>query len=89
MRHLLGERLGLEFSVSATSRTMRANEVDGKDYFFLSVDEFKGRIAAGEFVEYEEVYPGRFMAPCAASSSASGQRAIMPSSMWMWSVAWT
>jgi guanylate kinase len=60
VRHLLGEGLGLEFSVSATSRPMRANEVDGKDYFFLSVDEFKGRIRAGEFVEYEEVYPGRF-----------------------------
>lgn len=60
VRHLLGEGLGLEFSVSATSRPMRANEVNGKDYFFLSVDEFKGRIAAGEFVEYEEVYPGRF-----------------------------
>jgi guanylate kinase len=60
VRHLLGQGLGLEFSVSATSRPMRANEVDGKDYFFLSVDEFKGRIAAGEFVEYEEVYPGRF-----------------------------
>jgi guanylate kinase len=60
VRHLLGEGLGLEFSVSATSRPMRANEVDGKDYFFLSVDEFKGRIAAGEFVEYEEVYPGRY-----------------------------
>ncbi|MCC7503067.1 MAG: guanylate kinase [Flavobacteriales bacterium] len=60
VRHLLNEGLGLEFSVSATSRPMRANEVDGKDYFFLSVDEFRGRIAAGEFVEYEEVYPGRF-----------------------------
>jgi guanylate kinase len=60
VRHLLGEGLGLEFSVSATSRPMRANEVDGKDYFFLSVDEFKGRIRAGEFVEYEEVYPGRY-----------------------------
>lgn len=60
VRHLLGEGLDLEFSVSATSRPMRANEVDGKDYFFLSVDEFKGRIRAGEFVEYEEVYPGRF-----------------------------
>lgn len=60
VRHLLSEGLGLEFSVSATSRPMRANEVDGRDYFFLSVDEFRGRIAAGEFVEYEEVYPGRF-----------------------------
>jgi len=60
VRHLLEQGLGLEFSISATSRPMRAGEVDGKDYFFLSVDEFKGRIRAGEFVEYEEVYPGRF-----------------------------
>lgn len=60
VRHLLEQGLGLEFSVSATSRPMRAGEVDGKDYFFLSADEFKGRIRAGEFVEYEEVYPGRF-----------------------------
>ncbi len=60
VHHLLSQDIGLEFSVSATSRPMRANEVDGKDYHFLSVEEFKTRIAAGEFVEYEEVYPGRF-----------------------------
>jgi guanylate kinase len=60
VHHLLSLDIGLEFSVSATSRPMRANEVDGKDYHFLSVKEFKSRIAAGEFVEYEEVYPGRF-----------------------------
>ncbi len=60
VHHLLSLDIGLEFSVSATSRPMRANEVDGKDYHFLSVEEFKSRIAAGEFVEYEEVYPGRF-----------------------------
>jgi guanylate kinase len=60
VKHLLAQGLGLEFSVSATSRPMRDGEVYGRDYFFLSVDEFKGRIAAGEFVEYEEVYPGRF-----------------------------
>ncbi len=60
VRHLLEQGLGLEFSISATSRPRREGEVDGKDYFFLSVDEFKGRIRAGEFVEYEEVYPGRF-----------------------------
>ena len=60
VHHLLSLDIGLEFSVSATSRPMRANEVDGKDYHFLSVEEFKARIAAGEFVEYEEVYPGRF-----------------------------
>lgn len=60
VKHLLAQDLGLEFSVSATSRPKREGEVDGRDYFFLSADEFRGRIAAGEFVEYEEVYPGRF-----------------------------
>jgi guanylate kinase len=50
----------LTFSVSATTRPRRPQEVDGKDYYFLSVDEFKARVAAGEFVEWEEVYDGLF-----------------------------
>ncbi len=44
------------FSVSATTRKMRPGEVDGRDYHFLSVDEFKRRIARGEFIEHAEVY---------------------------------
>ncbi len=60
VRRLLAEDLGLEFSVSATTRPMREHEVHGKDYFFMTVDDFKGSIDAGEFVEWEEVYPGRF-----------------------------
>lgn len=52
--------LRLKFSVSATSRPPRGEEKDGVHYFFLSVEEFKQRIANDEFVEYEEVYPGRF-----------------------------
>lgn len=58
--HLLKTFNKLEFSVSATSRAPRGQEVDGKDYYFLSVKEFKKRIKNGEFVEYEEVYPGSF-----------------------------
>ena len=50
----------MEFSVSATSRPLRGTEKDGVDYYFLSVDDFRSRIAADGFVEYEEVYPGRF-----------------------------
>ena len=50
----------LGFSISATTRKKRDGETDGGDYFFLSEDEFKRRIAAGEFVEWEEVYPGKF-----------------------------
>lgn len=48
------------FSVSATSRSPRGAEKHGVDYFFFTPDEFRARIAADEFVEYEEVYPGRF-----------------------------
>ncbi len=60
VRHLLGQDLGLAFSVSATSRPPRGNERDGEDYFFLTAGQFKERIAAGAFVEWEEVYPGRY-----------------------------
>lgn len=60
VKHLLSKNFGLEFSVSATSRPLRGNEVDGKDYYFLSEDEFRKRIENEEFLEWEEVYPGRF-----------------------------
>jgi guanylate kinase len=46
----------LGFSVSATTRAKRVGEVDGKDYFFLTKEEFKRRVGAGEFVEWEELY---------------------------------
>lgn len=52
--------IDMRFSVSATSRPPRGQEVDGVDYYFLSADEFRDRIAADAFVEYEEVYPGRY-----------------------------
>lgn len=50
----------LAFSVSATTRPPRADETDGEDYYFLSEDDFRQRIDDGAFVEWEEVYPGRF-----------------------------
>lgn len=50
----------LQFSVSATNRAPRPGEVHGVNYYFLSDDEFRTRVANGEFVEFEEVYPGRF-----------------------------
>ncbi|MBC8321181.1 MAG: guanylate kinase [Bacteroidetes bacterium] len=53
----LMEHLGnLSFSVSATSRKKRSNEINGKDYYFLTVDEFRRKIKSNEFVEWEEVY---------------------------------
>ena len=60
VKHLLNSGMNLSFSVSATTRPLRDNETDGKDYFFLTVDEFKKRIANNEFVEWEEVYPDIF-----------------------------
>ncbi|MGB0896981.1 MAG: guanylate kinase [Flavobacteriaceae bacterium] len=61
VRHLLGiEKLNLEFSISATSRAPRGEEVDGKDYYFLSLEEFKSKIKADEFLEWEEVYRDNF-----------------------------
>lgn len=60
VHHLMRQGLGLAFSVSATTRPRRANEQDGKDYLFLTEAAFRERIAADEFVEWEEVYPGRF-----------------------------
>lgn len=58
VKHLLGKNLNLEFSVSVTSRPIRGNEVDGKDYYFVTADEFKRKVSNDEFLECEEVYPG-------------------------------
>jgi guanylate kinase len=53
---LLERNPGWRFSVSATTRERRPNEIDGKDYYFLTVEEFKRRIADGDLVEWEEIY---------------------------------
>ncbi|MFL1012407.1 guanylate kinase [Flavisericum labens] len=61
VRHLLGlDDLNLEFSISATSREKRGTEVNGKDYYFLSAQEFKSKIKNDEFLEWEEVYRDNF-----------------------------
>ena len=59
---LMGEHpeLRLYFSISATSRPPRGTEQNGVEYFFLSPEEFRQKIAADEFLEYEEVYQDRF-----------------------------
>lgn len=56
VRHLINQINSLSFSISATTRSKRPGEEDGKDYYFLSVAEFQHRIGENEFVEYEEVY---------------------------------
>lgn len=61
VRHLLKEKeLNLEFSISATSRERRGEEIDGEDYYFLSLKEFKTNIKNDAFLEWEEVYRDNF-----------------------------
>ena len=61
VRHLLEQKeLNLAFSISATSRRKRGNETEGKDYYFISSEQFKKHIKAGDFLEWEEVYRDNF-----------------------------
>lgn len=61
VRHLLAENVNLGFSISACTRDRRGRaEQNGKDYYFLTPDEFKQKIDSNEFVEWEEVYVGAF-----------------------------
>lgn len=60
VNHLLSLGLPLSFSVSATSRKPRGSEEDGREYYFISAVEFRKRIVAGEFVEWEEVYTDHY-----------------------------
>ena len=60
VQYLLTKIPKLEFSVSACSRPMRKDETHGVDYYFISVEEFKKKIANEEFVEWEEVYKDNF-----------------------------
>ncbi|MCX6246122.1 MAG: guanylate kinase [Bacteroidetes bacterium] len=60
VKHLLGMFPELEFSVSACSRPKREKETDGKDYYFITAEQFREKIAADEFIEWQEVYPGSY-----------------------------
>ena len=61
VRHLLGQpELNLEFSISAASRDARGEEVHGKDYYFISTEDFKTHIKNEDFLEWEEVYRDNF-----------------------------
>ena len=61
VRHLLKQQeLNLEFSISATSREKRGDEINEKDYYFLSTKEFKNNIKSDAFLEWEEVYRDNF-----------------------------
>lgn len=60
VKHLLATISDLTFSVSATTRTKRPTEEHGKDYYFLSVEEFKDKLAKGDFLEHQQVYENIF-----------------------------
>ena len=61
VKYLIDQKeLNLGFSISATSRKNREKEINGKDYYFLSVDDFKSKIKNNAFLEWEEVYPNSF-----------------------------
>lgn len=59
VNHLMSEIPNLAFSVSATTRAPRGEEQNGVEYYFMSLEEFKQRVENNEFLEWEEVYPGR------------------------------
>jgi len=60
VHHLLSKDFKLEFSISACTRAQRPGEVHGKDYYYISLEEFKKSISLDEFVEWEEVYKNNF-----------------------------
>lgn len=60
VKHLLQTFADLKFSISCATRNKRINEIDGKDYYFISLEEFKQKIENQEFAEWEEVYPNHF-----------------------------
>jgi guanylate kinase len=60
VKHILNCGFNFGFSISATTRQPRGTEVNGREYYFLSPEDFKKKVENGEFLEWEEVYPGSF-----------------------------
>lgn len=58
--YLMKQGLNLSFSISATSRPPRGEEIDGREYYFLTPDQFRKKIEEGAFLEWEEVYTDRY-----------------------------
>lgn len=59
LNHVMANIPEMAFSVSATTRPPRGEEVNGREYYFLTMEDFKQRVENGEFLEWEEVYPSR------------------------------
>ena len=74
VNYLMQQGLNLHFSISATSRAPRGTEQNGVEYFFLTAEEFKKKIEADEFLEYEEVYQDRFYGTLKSQVSAQLER---------------
>ena len=60
VKEILKNNKDIIFSVSATTRKMRPGEIDGKDYFFLTMEEFLDKIKRNEFIEYEKIFDGNY-----------------------------
>ncbi len=76
VKHLLSNITNLSFSISATSRNKRENETEARDYYFLSLEQFKQKIAEGAFLEWEEVYPDTFYGTLLKEVEAMRQRGL-------------
>lgn len=79
-RLMAHKELNMAFSISCTSRPPRGQERDGVEYFFVTPDEFRRRIEAGDFLEYEEVYKDRYYGTLKSqvdSQLASGENVVL------------
>lgn len=76
-RRLLAALPGLRFSVSATTRPPRDGEVDGRDYHFVSPERFQAMIEAGELIEWQEVYAGRYYGTPRAELARDGRALLL------------
>jgi guanylate kinase len=73
VKGLMQAGLPLDFSVSACTRARREGEVDGRDYYFLSAEHFREKVANGEFAEYEQVYDGMYYGTLKSEITRIGQ----------------
>ncbi len=77
-KYLMQQFPQLSFSVSATTRSPRAKETDGKDYHFISAESFKNKIKAGDFIEWEMVYEGTYYGTLKSEMDKIWQRNDIP-----------
>ena len=76
INYLLKQDLHLRFSISATSRAPRGTEKNGVEYYFLTPEEFRSRIANGDFLEYEEVYTDKYYGTLKSEADAISRNSM-------------